>query len=78
MEDSEMLEAFVFLNLPELELNNVKYFSSDFAKLILWCQGVVSYHILIHPYNYRNDHGIIGMIMELFNLIVIFISLQKI
>ena len=59
MQDSEMLEAFVFLNLPELELNNIKYFSSDFAKLILWCQGVVSYHILIHPYNYRNDQGII-------------------
>ena len=59
MQDSEMLEAFVFLNLPELELNNIKYFSSDFARLILWCQGVVSYHILIHPYNYRNDQGII-------------------
>ena len=59
MPDSEMLEVFVFLNLNELELNNIKYFSSDFAKLILWCQGVVSYHILIHPYNYRNEHGVI-------------------
>lgn len=59
MIDSEMLEAFVFLNLPELEINNIKRFSSDFAKLIIWCQGVVSYHILIHPYNYRNDQGII-------------------
>ena len=59
MPDSEMLEAFVFLNLNELELNNIKYFSSDFAKLIIWCQGVVSYHILIHPYNFRNDQGVI-------------------
>jgi len=59
MPDSEMLEAFVFLNLPELEINNIKYFSIDFAKLIIWCQGVVSYHILIHPYNFRNDQGII-------------------
>ena len=59
MPDSEMLEAFVFLNLKELEINNIKYFSTDFAKLILWCQGVVSYHVLIHPYNYRNDQGII-------------------
>ena len=59
MPDSEMLEAFVFLNLQELEINNIKYFSTDFAKLILWCQGVVSYHVLIHPYNYRNDQGVI-------------------
>ena len=59
MPDSEMLEAFVFLNLKELEINNIKYFSTDFAKLILWCQGVVSYHVLIHPYNYRNAQGII-------------------
>ena len=66
MEDSEMLEAFVFLNLPELEINNVKYFSSDFSKLILWCQGVVSYHILIHPYNYRNDHGVIQPDSEIY------------
>ena len=66
MEDSEMLETFVFLNLPELEINNVKYFSSDFSNLILWCQGVVSYHILIHPYNYRNDHGVIQPDSEIY------------
>ena len=66
MKDSEMLEAFVFLNLPELEINNIKYFSSDFAKLITWCQGVVSYHILIHPYNYRNEQGIIQPNSEIF------------
>ena len=66
MIDSEMLEAFVFLNLPELEINNIKYFSSDFAKLITWCQGVVSYHILIHPYNYRNEQGIIQPDSEIF------------
>ena len=66
MVDSEMLEAFVFLNLPELEVNHIKHFSSDFAKLIIWCQGVVSYHILIHPYNYRNDQGIIHPESEVF------------
>ena len=52
MVDSEKTEAFVFLNLLELEINHIKHFSSDFTKLIVWCQGVVSYHILIHPYNY--------------------------
>ena len=66
MIDSEMLEAFVFLNLPELEIDNIKHFSSDFAKLITWCQGVISYHILIHPYNYRNDQGIIQPDSEVF------------
>ena len=66
MVDSEMLEAFVFLNLPELEMNNIKHFSSDFANLIIWCQGVVSYHILIHPYNYRNDQGVIQPNSEVF------------
>ena len=66
MVDSEMLEAFVFLNLPELEIDRIKYFSSDFAKLIIWCQGVVSYHILIHPYNYRNDQSIIQPEGEIF------------
>ena len=66
MVDSEILEAFVFLNLPELEMNNIKRFSSDFAKLITWCQGVVSYHILIHPYNFRNDQGIIQPDSEVF------------
>ena len=66
MVDSEMLEAFVFLNLPELEMKNIKHFSSDFANLITWCQGVVSYHILIHPYNYRNDQGVIQPNSEVF------------
>ena len=60
MPDDEMLKAFVYLNLPELDIEVVKRSSSDFAKLILWCQGVVSYHILIHPYIYRNESGDIG------------------
>ena len=49
-----MLDAFVYLNLPELEIANVKKFSPDLGKLILWCQSVLSYHILIHPFTYRN------------------------
>ena len=66
MVDSEMLEAFVFLNLPELEISKINHFSSDFESLITWCQGVVSYHILIHPYNYRNDQGMIQPNSEAF------------
>lgn len=56
MTDSEVLEGFVFLNLPELDYNLVSHFSADLGKLIRWCQGVVSYHILIHPYTYRNEN----------------------
>ena len=55
--DNDILEAFVVLNLPELELNKVKRYSPALGKLIKWCQAVVSYHILIHPYTYRNDKG---------------------
>ena len=35
MVDSETPEVFVFLNLPELEINHIKHFSSDFTKLIV-------------------------------------------
>ena len=59
MPDASMLNAFVFLNLPELEIDTIKKYSSDFAKLIVWCQAVVSYHILIHPYTYRNEKSMV-------------------
>lgn len=59
MDDADALEAFVFLNLPELEIKTVSKYSVDLAKLIEWCQNVVSYHILIHPYAYRNENGVI-------------------
>ena len=38
-------------------MNKVKRYSPALGKLIKWCQAVVSYHILIHPYTYRNDKG---------------------
>ena len=53
--DNDILEAFVALNLPELDYDLVKRYSPALGKLIKWCQAVVSYHILIHPYTYRND-----------------------
>ena len=67
MNDTEMLETFVFLNLPELDIDLIKNFSSDFAKLIIWCQAVVSYHILIHPYTYRNDKSQITVGSDVYN-----------
>ena len=59
--DNDILEAFVALNLPELDVDVVKRYSPALAKLIKWCQAVVSYHILIHPYTYRNDKSQIEM-----------------
>ena len=53
--DSDMLEAFVSLNLPELDVALIKRYSPALSELVSWCQAVVSYHILIHPYVYRND-----------------------
>lgn len=58
--DNDILEAFYILNLPELDIKTVSKFSIDLVKLIIWCQNVVSYHILVHPYTYRNDTGVIA------------------
>ena len=52
--DADILKAFVYLNNNELSLKKLENYSLTFAKLIKWCQAVVSYHILIHPYTYRN------------------------
>jgi hypothetical protein len=55
MNDADMLDAFVYLNLPEIEIENIKKYSPVLEKLTTFCQGVVSYHVLIHPFIYRND-----------------------
>ena len=55
MNEVDMLDAFVYLNLPELELENVKKYYPELEKLVLWCQSILSYHILIHPFTLRND-----------------------
>jgi hypothetical protein len=55
LNETDMLDAFVYLNLPELEIEIIKKISPALERLILWCQGVISYHVLIHPFTYRND-----------------------
>ena len=52
--DTDILKAFLYLNSNELALNRIEKYSLPFTKMIKWCQAVVSYHILIHPYTYRN------------------------
>jgi hypothetical protein len=61
-----MLDAFVYLNLPELQLENIRNYSQDLEKMIIWCRAVISYHIIIHPFTYRNDK------CKIFNLIFLF------
>lgn len=55
LSEADMLDSFVYLNLTELDQDNVRKYSPDLEKLIIWCQAVLSYHILIHPFTYRND-----------------------
>ncbi len=55
LSEAEMLDSFVYLNMPELDQDNIRKYSTDLEKLIIWCQSVLSYHILIHPFTYRND-----------------------
>ena len=57
MDDEKMLECFYYLNNDELKLNNVRRISPYLEKLIKWCRAVFSYHILVHPYKYRNEHS---------------------
>lgn len=52
-----MLDAFVYLNLDQLKSTNLARASPELSKLIIWCQAVVSYHILVHPFTCRNVKG---------------------
>jgi len=84
-DDKIILEAFKYLNMDELQINNVKKYSPDISKLIIWCQAVVSYHIIIHPYIYRNKNNrliqpqsdIFNFILEIENMIEKFYKFKR-
>ena len=59
--DIEIMKMLNELNSPELSIDNVQNISEDYSKLILWLQTVVSFHILIHPYIFRNTKGTIQL-----------------
>ena len=59
--DIEIMKMLNELNSPELSIDSVKNISEDYSKLILWLQTVVSFHILIHPYIFRNTKGTIQL-----------------
>lgn len=57
--DNEIMKILNALNTSEFSINSIKEISEDYAKLILWFQSVVSFHLLVHPYIYRNNNGTI-------------------
>lgn len=57
LEEQDMLDAFIYLNYEELNVMKLSNVCPELSKLILWCQGVISYHIVIHPFTVRNTSG---------------------
>ncbi len=53
-----VLEAFEYLNKPELQLEKVSAFNAALAGVVRWCQGIVAYHIITHPYKVRNTRTV--------------------
>lgn len=52
--EDTMLEIFILLNTNKLEKDGLAKINPCLLNLIEWCQAVVSYHILIHPFTIRN------------------------
>lgn len=55
LNENEIMEILSLIN----NFENKSYFSNEIENLIKWYKSVVSYHILIHPYTYRNNQGTI-------------------
>ena len=49
-----VLEAFEYLNMEELQVDKVTQFNASLGNLVRWCQSIVAYHIITHPYKLRN------------------------
>ena len=52
-ENIDDIEVMKILN--EFNKINLPNFNKDISQLIIWIQSVISFHILIHPYIYRNN-----------------------
>ena len=57
LNEADMLDAFVYLNMDQLNVQSLSKVVGTLGQLIMWCQAVVSYHILIHPFTCRNIKG---------------------
>lgn len=58
IKEDQILKAFEFLNREELAIENVKRYHAAAADLVQWCQSIVTYHIITHPYKIRNTSTI--------------------
>ena len=68
-EDDDILEAFSYLNEIENNIDKIKRYSYALYELNIWCKSVVIYHILVHPYKYRNIQNSIQIGSDIYNFI---------
>ena len=69
-EDNDILEAFSYLNEIENNIDRIKRYSFALYELNIWCKSVVIYHILVHPYKYRNIQNSIQIGSDIYNFII--------
>jgi len=68
-EDEDILEAYSYLNEIENNIEKIKRYSLALNNLITWCKSIVIYHILVHPYKYRNIQNSIQIDSDIFKYI---------
>ena len=68
-DDEDILNMFAHLNENEDNIDKIKRFSFSLYEMNNWCKAVVIYHILVHPYKYRNIQNSIQVGSELFKYI---------
>ena len=68
-EDEDILNAFAYLNEIESNIDKINRYSFALHEINEWCKAVVIYHILVHPYQYRNIQNSIPINSEIFKYI---------
>ena len=68
-EDEDMLEAFSYLNQIEYNIDKINRYSHSLLEMNIWCKAVVIYHMLVHPYKYRNIQNSIQINSQMYKYI---------
>ena len=68
-EDEDMLSAFSYLNEIESHIDKISRYSYSLLEMINWCKAVVIYHILVHPYKFRNSEKSIQINSEMYKFV---------
>ena len=69
LEEEDMLSAFSYLNEIECNIDKISRYSYSLLEMNNWCKAVVIYHILVHPYKYRNFEKSIQIGSEMYKYI---------